>query len=241
MSESITTLATQFRAQHNLGQDDPIDVLGLLHSLDVITVFQPLSKGFSGMTQITDGLRFMLINTAHPLGKQNFTVCHELYHLYIQNDFTAMVCNTGLFQKKDTEEYNADCFAADLLIPKFGIIKLIPREEIATNRISLRTLLKIEHTYGCSRRALLYRLKTMKLIDSTMYDEFSQNVIMGAAEHGYRPNLYRPTNQTLEVIGDYGDKARGKFENGSISESHYISLLQDIGIDLDETIDDYVE
>ncbi|WP_430406038.1 ImmA/IrrE family metallo-endopeptidase [Fluviicola sp.] len=241
MSDSITSLATQFRALHNLGQEDPIDVLGLLHSLDVLTVFQPLSKGFSGMAQITNGHRFMLINTTHPLGKQNFTICHELYHLYIQKDFTAMVCNTGLFEKKDKEEYNADCFAADLLIPQFGIIKLIPRDEIANNRISLRTILKIEHTYGVSRKALLHRLKVMKMIDSNRFDDFSENIVRGAAEHGYRPNLYRPTNQSLEVIGDYGDKARSKYEDGNISESHYISLLHDIGIDLDETIDDYVD
>jgi Zn-dependent peptidase ImmA (M78 family) len=239
MSE-ITTFATQFRSQNNLGLTEPIDTRRLLRKLELVAVFRPLSTGFSGMAQKTGDYRFMMINTAHPKGRQNFTICHELYHLYYQKNFTAVVCHTEEFRKKDKEEYNADCFAADLLIPEFGVLNMIPIAETQLNGITLPTLLKIEHTYGCSRSALLYRLRKIGLIDSQCYDLFSENVIRQAREHGYQPDLYLPTREPLEVIGDYGDKARKKFEEGTISESYYISLLQDIGIDLDESIDENV-
>jgi Zn-dependent peptidase ImmA (M78 family) len=236
-----TWLAYNFRKGNGLDKDSPVNIIELLYSIDVVTVFMPLSGGFSGMSQKTGDYRFMLINTNHSLARQNFTICHELYHLFYQREFTSMICSTEQFDEKDIEEYKADCFAADLLLPKFGLTGEIPPEELRFNSISLKTLLKIEHKFRCSRAALLYRLKNMKLIDSTFFDSHNTSVQRGAAEHGYSLNLYNPTKQQLEVIGNYGDLAKMRYDKDKISESHYISLLQDIGIDLDETIDDYVE
>lgn len=236
-----TWLAYNFRKANGLDKDGPINITDLLYSVDVVTVFMPMSGGFSGMSQKTGNHRFMLINTNHSQARQNFTICHELYHLYYQSEFTSMICSTEQFDEKDIEEYKADCFAADLLLPKFGLTGEIPPEELRFNCISLKTLLKIEHKFRCSRTALLYRLKRMSLIDSEFFDSHNKGVQRGAAEHGYSLNLYKPTNQQLEVIGNYGDLAKMRYDRDKISESHYISLLQDIGIDLDEAIDDCVE
>lgn len=238
---STTQLATHFRASNRLGMDDPINLIQLMYSIDVITVFKPLSSGFSGMVQKTGEHKFMLINSKHSLAKQNFTICHELYHLYYHKKFESLICNSGEFDKTQKEEYRADCFAADLLIPEFGILNEIPPEEARFNSITLPTLLRIENKYRCSRSALLFRLKIKKMIDSEVFDTFNKNVLRGASENGYSSQLYKPTNQKLEVIGKYGDIARKKYDRNEISESHYISLLQDIGIDLDESITDYVD
>ena len=242
MNEIPTTiLASRFRHNNKLSLEEPINFQSLLYSLNVITVFKPLSRGFSGMSQKTEEHNFMLINSNHSLGKQNFTICHELYHIYFQDDFTSMICDTGHFNKKDKIEYRADCFAADLLLPEFGIVELIPINERRLNLISLQTLLKIEHYYLCSRAALLYRLKTMSLINSDYYDKYSKNVKKGAVENGYSLNVYEPLNREIEVIGKYGEKAKTLFDSEKISESHYVSLMQDIGIDLDESIENDVE
>lgn len=243
MTKPVNTvdLASDFRKKFNLGEAESLNIPGLLYTIDVITVYKPLSIGFSGLSQITKGKKFMLINSNHSLAKQNFTICHELYHLYYQKDFTSMVCTIGEFNESDKEEYLADCFAADLLLPKIGILREIPSRETTINSITLPTLLHIENKFRCSRKSLLYRLKNMGLIDHSIIDKFSKDVKRGAAEYGYSSNLYSPTRQTLEVIGDYGDIARLKFDNDEISESHYISLLQDIGIDLDENIGEDVE
>jgi len=238
---STTEFATHFRSSFGLGKDEPLNLTQVLYSVDVITVFKPLSIGFSGMAQKTGKYKFMLINSNHSLARQNFTICHELYHLLYQNDFKSMICSTGHFDKKNKDEYYADCFAADLILPEFGILKEIPPEELRFNSITLPTLLRIEHKFQCSRSALLYRLKIKNLIDTEFFDSHNKDIQRGAAEHGYSTNLYKPTKKKLEVIGDYGDKARRKYNREEISESHYISLLQDIGIDLDENITDHVE
>lgn len=227
--------ANDFRLKNGIGSYDPIRLKSLLTRLNVITVFRPLNCDFSGMSlkikEKEGTTRFILINSNHNLGKQHFTICHELYHLYFQEDFSSMVCRTGLFDKKNREEYYADVFASLLILPEHGLISLVPDNETGLRDIiSLKTILKIEHYYSCSRSALLYRLKELGLITSKSYDVYVHNVKKGALQYGYSTDLYEKGNN-YHVLGNYGELARELFENEKISETHYISLLTDWGID----------
>lgn len=229
--------ASEFRQSSGMGASDPIRLKSLLSKLNVITVFRPLGNDFSGMAlkiaEKNDALRLMLVNTNHNIGKQHFTICHELYHLYVQKQFTAMYCKTGKFERKDGEEFNADVFASILLLPEQGIKSLIPDEETGTDKISLKTVLQIEHYYSCSRGALLYRLKDLKLITPKTYDNFAVDIKRGAVQHGYPTDLYEPGNNQL-VLGNYGSIARELYEKERISETHYVSLLKDLGMNEDQ-------
>jgi len=230
----LEKLASDFRQTHSIGDKDPIRFKSLLSSLNVISSFQDLSGDFSGMAiKITDkivgDLRFLMVNSTHSIGKQHFTICHELYHLYVQENFSSMTCQTAQFDKKAGEEFNADRFAAHLLLPSGGLLSLIPDEELKKNKISIATLLKIEHFYSCSRGALWYRLKEMNLVGKETFELFCSNVKRSAIGHGYSTNLYEPGNQNL-ALGDYGTLAKRLLEKEKISESHYISLLKDWGI-----------
>ena len=122
------------------------------------------------------------------------------------------------------------------------IIVIIPDDELIKNKISVKTILKIEHYFSCSRSALLYRLKDLDIIDSKHYDQYCQNVKRSALEQGYEIDLYSPGNNNL-VIGDYGSIARELFEQEKISESNYFSLLIDLGMNVDalEKLDDVGE
>lgn len=71
------------------------------------------------------------------------------------------------------------------------------------------------------------------LISQEKYEDYSQSVIRQAVQHGYGTSLYKPGN-TDEVIGDYGTIARDLFDREMISESHYLSLLLDLGMDAEE-------
>lgn len=229
--------ADDFRNHLSLNITEALPLPALLYRLNVLTVFRPLSSDFSGMAiKVGDGdsaKLFMLVNSSHAIGKQNFTICHELYHLYIQKDFTARVCKTGLFEKNSGEELSADIFASYFLLPTSGIKSLIPDEQLRKNKIDISTILKIEQYFCCSRSALLYRLKQMGIIDGTGYNNLLPNVKRSAVENGYSTRLYEPSNQH-EVIGDYGVKAKALFESGTISESHYFSLLLDLGMNAEQ-------
>lgn len=228
----LETRANAFRTDNGLGICEPINIKSLLIRLNVLTCFKSLSSSFSGMAIRIGDQRFILVNAAHTLGRQNFTIFHELYHLFLQQDFSSRVCDTGRFDKKDKIEYDADLFAANLLLPRDAIISLVPPEERKKDRFSLSTLLKIEQYFSCSRSALLVRLVHLNLATKGYTEQFKTEVIRNARLHGYAPANYKPGNDGL-IIGDYGERAKQLFDNELISESHYVSLMQDIGIDVD--------
>ncbi|MBN1182283.1 MAG: ImmA/IrrE family metallo-endopeptidase [Bacteroidales bacterium] len=225
--------ATGLRYDLNIGPKDPIQFKSLLLGQNILTIYKPLSETFSGMSFKTGDNKFMLINSNNPVGRQNFTICHELYHLFVQEDFITHTCNTGQFNRKNRTEYNADRFASYLLMPEEGLLELIPDSELRKrNSIGLPTILRIEQYYGCSRTALLYRLDSLDLIDTDKYKSFKSDIVKEARRYGFDTSLYLPGNHGL-VIGNYGIIARKLFDEGKISESHYVTLMQDIGVDVD--------
>jgi len=233
----IEKKANEFRTLCGLGGNDPIQVRSLLTKLNVITVFKPLGANFGGMSikvnKDADTKRFILVNSSRTIGNQNFTIAHECYHLFIQHNFTFSVSPAGLFETKSGDEFNADLFASIFLLPETGIKSLIPDDELRKNKITLKTILKAEQYFASSRLALLYRLKQLEIIDLSHLERFTQDVKRSALEHGYSTDIYEHGNNDL-VLGDYGTLARELFDQEKISESHYFSLLFDLGMNIKE-------
>ena len=226
--------ANKFRRELGLGTETSLDLEKLLLNLGVLTVYKPLESEFSGMALKTNENLFMLINSALPVGRQNFTIGHELYHLFIQSDFNFQMCNAGKFDKKDKEEYNADVFSSYFLMPDAALIKQIPEKELGWGEtLSLATIIKMEQYFGVSRAALLVRLSKSKYIHYDDYKPYLKGVIKSAVEHGYSSDLY-VRNDENKVIGDYGTKVKALYDVYKISESHYHSLMLDIGLDIDD-------
>lgn len=242
IAKKLELLAQDFRQRNGLSSTEPLNIQGLLKKTNVLTIYKPLSNSFSGMSIKIDTsekeYRFMLVNSNHPIGKQHFTICHELYHLYFQKDFKAAVSCTGLFDKKgDIEEYNADIFASYLLLPEMGVWEMTPENERSKNKISIGTVLEIEQFYRCSHSALLFRLLNMDLIDKEYKTNLSKSIIALARKFGYNTSLYESGNKD-EVIGDYGKLAYNAWEKGIVSESAYYGLLKDLGVDISKLDED---
>lgn len=229
--------ASDFRLKNGIGSGEPMRMKNWLAKLGVFAMFRPLSDHFSGMAVRSENHRFVLINSNHRLSKQNFTVAHELFHLFIQDDFVSELSIAGKFDKKNKVEYEADWFAAYLLMPEESLLSLIPESELGKNKIRPSTLVQIEQYLGCSRKALLIRLDVMDLIDFKQYEAFTKGIIHSAELLGYDTTLYRPGNENL-VVGDYGIRAKRLFDKGVISESHFISLMRDIGKDIENLVND---
>lgn len=223
--------ANDFRQHIGVGAQAAMHLKSVLTKLNVITIFKPLGDNLSGMAvkliDNGDALRFILVNSNKSIGKQHFTICHELYHLYIQENFKSQTCITGMFDRNDKEEYNADWFAAFLLLPESGIKSLIPDNEIGKNKLKLNTILKIEHYFGASRAALLVRLQHLKLITTDYSERFKVSIKNNALINGYLTGLYEEGNHN-QFIGDYGTIATGLFMDGKLSENQYHQLLKDL-------------
>ena len=234
LSLDMKVKAIQFRQEHRFAPTEPIKIGFSLSKLGVLAAFKPLGDSFSGMAIKENDIPAMVVNSRHPVGRQHFTVCHELYHLFVQEDFSSFIaCKTGVFPKNDPVELAADYFASHLLLPEEGVLSLIPPDELGgKDKITLATLLKIEHYYSCSRAMLLRKLKEWGFISSNFYDIHSIGVKLSAITYGYSKELYEPGNEGL-VVGGYGELANFLYDNELISESNYLSLMLDIGKDIE--------
>jgi Zn-dependent peptidase ImmA (M78 family) len=222
--------ASEFRSENGLSPYEPIHLQSLLLRKEVVTLFRPL-ENLSGMAVKSGEYRFIMVNHKKTLGHQHFTIAHELYHLFVQENFTSQKCVTGLFEKQtDPEERKADLFAASLLMPRDGLLQLIPGEELSKDKISLATVVKLEQNFSVSRRAMLQRLKEIDLISGKLLTPYSSNVKQSALGLGYPIHLYEYGNEN-RVVGNYGAIAKKLFEKEKISESYYLELMHDIGID----------
>ncbi len=229
----------EFRRTQGLGAAEALNLESLLLQLNVLTVFLPL-KGASGMAlKINhEGQNncFILVNANHPIGRQNFTICHELYHLFVQKNFTSQICHTATFDRKDEHEHAADLFATHFLMPEAAINRLLPEDELTQKTaISLASLLILEQYFGTSRAAMLYRLSSLGYHslgkNEALHKKYSKDIQKNAHEYGYDTRLYKSGNHQ-KVIGDYGVLARTHFERDAISESRYAELMQAIFLNI---------
>ena len=214
MEHKLKSYAVEFRNRFGYNSSEPIDFISLLQQIDIITVFRNCD-GFSGLSIKEGGNLFILVNSKHPIGRQNFTICHELYHLFFDPSFETHKCDVGHFPKTDKNERMADIFASHLLIPEDGISRMIPDEEDGKDKITLATLLKIEQTYKCSRTALLMQLLKMKYISNDFKAKYSQNVKAGAIAHGYSIDLYEE-GQEKALLGAYDSLAHKLYNEDKI-------------------------
>jgi Zn-dependent peptidase ImmA (M78 family) len=228
----IESQVSRFRQSIGLSDAEAVNIKSLLLKLKVLTIYRPLSNSFSGMSLSGAGKKFILVNANQPRCRQHFTIAHEFYHLFIEQDSTPHNCSAT--EKKSESEQCADAFALMFLMPADGVRQLIPDDELKSGKISMASVLRIEHYFAVSHAAALNRLYDLSLISRTDHDNFMHYpIIRTAREYGYDGSLYAPANNGL-VIGDFGEKARKLFDAEKISEGHYLELLHKIGIDDNE-------
>lgn len=227
--ETAELLAVRMRTTLRVGSSEPLNMKTTLRQLGVMAVYRPLSEELWGLSLKTsdDQHRFMLVNSNVTRGSQHFTIAHELFHLYYDEEPRPHFCGQELM--KDPTERNANMFASALLMPREGLVGNIPAEELMSKEVSIATVLRLEQLYGVSHTTFVVRLKELKLITQQCIDQLlSVSIRREAAMSGFDGSLYLPGNEGL-VIGDFGAKARKLFEEERISEGHYHELLNMIG------------
>ena len=225
----VESQASRFRQFAGLSDSEAVNLRSLLLKLNVLTLFRPMSDSFSGMSLKGNGQLFMLINSNQPRCRQHFTISHELFHLFIEDNPMPHRCQDG--RKKNESEQCADAFALMFLMPADGVRQMIPEDELKQGKVSFATALKLGQYFGTSHAAVINRLSDLNLIGRNEREQLSViSVKRACREHGYDTSLYESGNEG-RVIGDFGEKARKLFEADKISEGHYLELLHKIGID----------
>jgi Zn-dependent peptidase ImmA (M78 family) len=219
-------LACKFRSEHDCNMREPIIIKTLLAKLRILTMYKSLSKNAYGLSTCSADKKdkFILVNSESSKGRQHFTIAHELYHLYLDENPHPHICRKD--GKKDKAEVMADAFASALLLPSDGVMKAIPTEEIKSRNISLATVFSLEQYFRVSHQSVLFRLRRLGLMtEDTLKSMIDIKIRDIAPQYGiFDMSLYKKGNENV-ILSDYGFRAKYLFDNEKISESHYNQLM----------------
>lgn len=226
--ETAEEIALKMRTILRVGASEPLNMKTALRQLNIMTIYRPLSEGIWGLSlKSSNGKMFMLVSSNATKGSQHFTIAHELFHLFYDDNPKPHLYKSSM--ATDSAERSANMFASALLMPKDGLSYNIPANELIDKNVTIDTALRIEQLYGVSHSTLIVRLKELKIISAQNADRLMNLSIRHEASlRGYDLSLYYKGNENL-VLGDYGTKAKRLFDEERISEGHYIELMRKIG------------
>lgn len=157
-------IARQLRVAWRVPSGPIADLTRLLEAVGVVMVQRTLGTNaqdaVSTWPHEQDRPPVMLVNTGLPADRYRFTVAHELGHLVMHA------------LPRDTQEAEADDFAAEFLAPQ---------EEIAPQLAGLTTaqiprLVELKQQWGISVQALIRRAKDVDAISDRQYRQFMMRI-----------------------------------------------------------------
>lgn len=218
-----------YRVRKYLGADgqSPMDIFKLVQGIEDLTlVFYPLGKNISGVCYKGVSSRVIAVNSRMSLGRQRFSLAHELYHLYFdeakESQVSRMAIGVG-----DVIERCADQFASYLLMPPAALSESL--DGIKADRPGAEDVIRLEQYYGLSHKAMLYRLVSDGVLTAQDAGAMETGVMDLAARLGYDTSLYRPAPEGKErmVLGRYLALSEKLLEEECISQGKYEELLLD--------------
>lgn len=216
-----------------LGEDEasPIDIFSLAQSIEKLTlIFYPAGERISGICYKGKASNVIIINSDMSIGRQRFSLAHELYHLYFDEKLGTTVSMISIGDG-DENEKKADQFASYFLIPQASLYSIIQnyKNKFNSDTLSLEEVIRLEQYFGVSHKAMLFRLFEEKVITKSQFNEMQVNIINRAARLGYDNSLYKPSeeNKKIKVLGHYVTQVEKLLEDDIISNGKYEELLLD--------------
>ena len=235
MIDKFNLSAKSADVRKRLGEDvdSPIDIFALVQGVPKLTmVLYHLGEKISGACIKSGDSAVIAINTDKTLGRQRFSLAHELYHYYFDDVTTSVICLAQI-GKGNVNERKADIFASYLLLPQTALVRFIESLPAGNDKITLAQVVWLEQTFGMSRQAILFRLQQEDIITPAFAAKMCKNVIIGAAKLGYDTSLYKrtPELQQKGAFGHYVGMANELLQKGLISQGKYEEILLDAGRD----------
>jgi hypothetical protein len=227
----LSNKASNLRKRFGEDGETSVDIFKLVQKIDNFTlIFYPLGTNISGVSYKGETSNVIAINSDMSIGRQRFSLAHELYHLYF-DDSAVNAVSPIMIGSNDENEKKADQFASYFLIPSSSLYDMIEdiRENGNKECLTLEDVIRIEQYYGVSHKAMLYRLLNEGYLKSEQIKGMEVGIIETAAKLGYDISLYRslPENRKGIVLGHYIASSEKLLEEELISQGKYESLLLD--------------
>lgn len=226
----LMTKALELRKQLGLDDNAPIDIFRVVEKIEKLTiVFYSMGKKISGIcTKSKNGHCVVAINSDMTLGRERFTLAHELYHKYYGKN-NKYYCES-YFKDISDEEREANLFASYFLMPEFGLHMEMKNLVRDNGLISLKDVLYLCSYYGVSYLSMVNRLFDSSYIDEMCFNALStvKGIIREAVSFGYNVNLFlSPKDNKYNTFGYYIYLVQKAKEEELISDGKYEELLLD--------------
>jgi Zn-dependent peptidase ImmA (M78 family) len=196
--QSGTRAAREERRRLGLGLAPLPDIPGLLEAQGVRTGLIPMPAGVSGLVISDPSVGpFAVVNRDHPPVRRRFSWCHEYAHLLLDRAKPGHVSRET--ERSNLIEVRANVFAAEFLMPEggvrqflaslgkgsasrihaevfdeTGVVPVDSRTAGGSQDVQIYDAVKLAHHFGVSLPAVLYRLKNLKLVTETQFEELKR-------------------------------------------------------------------
>lgn len=227
MEERIRLIAMQARDALGLSPKEPIDEIGSLlrYKKSITIIKKPLDGEISGFCAKKNMTKAIFVNSNYSLGRQNFTIAHEYYHLEYDDELSLY---------KSEKEQEANVFASYFLMPKEGLeYRLLSRGlKLKKDEVGAGDVLHLSVYFKISYLATLVRLeKIEKLLSKSKFEELSKiNPLELARKLGAPNNIYLATKEDT-ILSDYVELLDKSYNDEKISHGKYESLLLEGGFE----------
>lgn len=230
-------LALETRKNLDLGLGPIDNMYELLESKGfLILSFPSIDDKLSGFHTKKGNIDCIFINSNHVLGRQYFSIAHELFHAKYNNG-SMTVCYSdedsidGYTSQWDAEnEYKANCFAAQFLMTEDEMIRAIDKYKINSLRPNVYDIIKLQHHFNVSFKAALKRLNKISKFDYSLYKNLARYSLIEYKEYLEKYTfeleldtyLIRPT--TARLPRSFVENIANNLEVGKISNDKAAEL-----------------
>lgn len=175
VSKSQIRLAARSLLSKSRIHSVPVDLNVVAKHLGIRILYEDMTDDMSGLLVVKAGKRAIGVNRTHHLNRQRFTIAHEIGHFVLHHKSFEDPKNDLHWDKKwayfrsvesagaNHDEYEANQFAAELLMPQDLLRDLIKRERIDfSDDIDIR---RLADTLQVSEQALTIRLISLKMVE----------------------------------------------------------------------------
>lgn len=228
--QDINTKAMRLRNQLGVDGLSPVDIPALAQSIQELTLaYYPLPDEISGACYKGESPSLLIvINSGMSLGRQHFSLAHELYHAFYDMTLPKFVCPSN-FESRNENERAADMFASYFLMPDLAVENAIRKFRKNEQKIDMECVIRLEQYFGVSHSSMLIRLKELRFLTESDIVLMQSDVKLTASRIGFDTSLYEPPKESerIKVLGYYIDKAGTLERKGIISNGLYEQLLLD--------------
>ena len=228
--QDISTKAMRLRQKLGIDGLSPMDIPVLAQTIQGLTLaYYPLPDEISGACYKGDGpSKLILINSGMSLGRQHFSLAHELYHAFYDKTLPKFICPSN-FESRNENERRADMFASYFLMPDLAVENAVSKLRKPGQKIDMECVIRLEQYFCVSHSSMLIRLKELHFLTEHQMAEMQSEVKITASRIGFDTSLYEPSKESekIKVLGYYIEKAVTLVENGIISNGLYEELLLD--------------